>query len=184
MNQNELNPIRVSLDIVLKPLEPSDAVDIFNTIDSQRDYLGKWLPFVKYTKVFGDTEAFVKMMIEPHFEEREHTFVIQYKGVFAGLIGYVRSDRSNKKTEIGYWLSEGFQRKGIITDSVKALLGLAYNELGFNRVQIKCAVGNVRSKKIPHRLGFKLEGIERDGELLNEGDFTDIEIYSKLKNDK
>ncbi len=32
-------------------------------------------------------------------------------------------------------------------------------------------------------IGFKLEGIERDGELLTGGKFTDLEVYSKLKNE-
>jgi len=52
-----------------------------------------------------------------------------------------------------------------------------------NRIQIKCASGNIPSKKIPQRLGFSLEGIERDGELLSDGKFTDLEVYSMLKKD-
>jgi ribosomal-protein-serine acetyltransferase len=52
-----------------------------------------------------------------------------------------------------------------------------------NRVQIKCAIGNMPSNNIPKRLGFKFEGIERGGELLTGGVFTDLAVYSKLKND-
>jgi len=44
-------------------------------------------------------------------------------------------------------------------------------------------VGNFPSKRIPRNLGFVLEGIERDGELLTGGIFTDLEVYSKLKDD-
>jgi len=51
-------------------------------------------------------------------------------------------------------------------------------------VQIKCAVGNLPSKNVPKRLGFKLEGIERQGELLSGNIFTDLEIFSKLKNEE
>lgn len=90
----------------------------------------------------------------------------------------------NKKTEIGYWLSEGFQKQGIVTKAVEKLCEYALNKLDINRVQIKCAVGNVASKNVPIRLGFKLEGIERQGELLSGNVFTDLEIYSKLKHDE
>jgi ribosomal-protein-serine acetyltransferase len=55
--------------------------------------------------------------------------------------------------------------------------------MGINRIQIKCAVGNKLSSNITKKLGFKLEGIERQGELLMGGFFTDLEIYSKLKSD-
>lgn len=62
-------------------------------------------------------------------------------------------------------------------------MAFAFGELDINRIQIKCAVGNISGKKIPRRLGFTPEGIERDGELLSNGKFTDIEVYGKLRND-
>lgn len=91
------------------------------------------------------------------------------------------STRPKKRAEIGYWLSEKYQKKGIVTQSVSTLLDYAFSELGLNRVQIRCAVGNIPSKNIPRRLGFLFEGIERDGELLSDNQFTDIEVYSILK---
>lgn len=54
-------------------------------------------------------------------------------------------------------------------------------ELGLNRVQIKCAVGNTPSSNIPKRLRFQREGVERAGELFADGNFVDIEVYSLLK---
>ncbi|MFT5749516.1 MAG: ribosomal-protein-serine acetyltransferase, partial [Ancylomarina sp.] len=111
-------------------------------------------------------------------------FVIHYDGVFAGLIGFKANDKQNKRIEIGYWLSETYQKKGIVTQSVKCMCQFAFDELRMNRIQIRCAVGNEPSKKIPQKLGFVFEGIERDGELLTGGVFTDLEVYSKLKKDR
>ncbi|SFL28140.1 MULTISPECIES: hypothetical protein [Proteiniphilum] len=42
--------IKIDSEIELRQLELRDSIDIFETIDSQRDYLGKWLPFVAFTK--------------------------------------------------------------------------------------------------------------------------------------
>ena len=50
-----------------------------------------------------------------------------------------------------------------------------------NRIQIQCAVGNTKSSNIPRRLGFTLEGIARAGELQADGRFSDIEVYSLLR---
>ncbi|MFA5432944.1 MAG: GNAT family protein, partial [Candidatus Paceibacterota bacterium] len=66
---------------------------------------------------------------------------------------------------------------------VSTLCDFAFRELDINRIQIKCAVTNSASRNIPHRLGFQLEGIERAGELLTGGVFTDLAVYSKLKGD-
>jgi Acetyltransferases, including N-acetylases of ribosomal proteins len=175
--------IPVGENILLKQIELEDATDIFNTINNQRQYLRKWLPFVDLTNEIKDTQSFITSMLDVPEENKEYVFVIHCKGSFVGLIGFKDTDRLNKKTEIGYWLSEIYQKKGIITESVKVLLHFAFDELAINRVQIKCAVGNTQSKNIPKRLGFKFEGIERDGELLVDNQFTDIEVYSLIKKD-
>lgn len=167
----------------LHALQPTDAEDIFRAIDSQRDYLGKWLPFVEFTRSVEDSVQFVKEALELPEDKKEHLFAIRVNDSFAGLIGFKDTDRMNRKTEIGYWLCEPYQGKGIMTAAVKALCDFAFQELNMNRIQIKCAVGNEPSKRIPRRLGFTFEGIERDGELLTGGIYTDIEVYSLLKLD-
>ena len=175
--------LTIDSNLELRPLKLSDAVDIFNTIDSQRDYLGKWLPFVAFTQELKDTESFVKSVVNAPEEAFEYTFTIRLHGDFVGIIALKNSDKTNKITEIGYWLSEKFQKKGIVTKSVERLCDFAFTEQGFNRIQIKCAVANTPSINIAKKLGFKFEGIERDGELLTGNIFTDLEVYSKLKND-
>lgn len=164
----------------LCPIQYSDSEDIFNAIDSQRDYLGEWLPFVVCTNDIGFTKSYVDSILKKK-DFDSPTFTIRQNGAFAGMIGLKDTDMVNKKTEIGYWLCRQYQGQGIVTRSVEKLCDVAFNNLGLNRVQIKCAVGNHRSSAIPKRLGFVFEGIERDGEQYNENSFFDIEVYSKLK---
>lgn len=175
--------IKINEQIELKQLTTEDAFDIFDAIDSQRDYLGKWLPFVEFTRNVSDSQQFVESMINTPEESAELVFTIRDKGNFVGLIGFKDTDRMNKKTEIGYWLSQHAQKRGIMTKAVQALCDLAFEQLDMNRIQIKCAVGNTPSSNIPKRLGFSFEGIERQGELLTGNIFADLEIYSKLKGD-
>jgi ribosomal-protein-serine acetyltransferase len=68
-----------------------------------------------------------------------------------------------------------------MTESVKLLVKFAFEELNINRIQIRCAVGNTQSSNISKKLGFKFEGIEREGELFPDGSFKDLEVYSILK---
>lgn len=176
--------IEVDKEIKLTQLELSDAKDIFETIDSQREYLGRWLPFVALTREISNSEQFVDSVVNAPEGRAEYVFAIKKNNQFVGLIGFKDTDRLNRKAEIGYWLSEKFQKQGIITKSVEKLCEFAFEEMGINRIQIKCAVGNKLSSNIPKRLGFKLEGVERQGELLTGGVYTDLEIYSKLKSEQ
>ncbi|MEZ4907239.1 MAG: GNAT family N-acetyltransferase [Saprospiraceae bacterium] len=178
-----MKTIEIDNDIELRQLTKEDAIDIFNTINSQRAYLGKWLPFVELTKEVSDTARFVNSVIDAPKDRFEYVFTIRKQIEFIGLIGFKDTDNLNRKTEIGYWISEKHQKQGIITKSVAILCDFAFNTQGMNRIQIKCAVGNKSSINIPQRLGFKFEGIEREGELLSGNIFTDLEVYSKLKND-
>jgi len=176
--------LKVDAEIELKQLQLLDAEAIFKTIDTQRDYLGKWLPFVALTKEITDTEKFISAVVNAPEDRFELVFSIRKKEVFVGLIGFKDTDKQNKKTEIGYWLSEKYQKQGIVTKSVDALCDYAFNELQINRIQIKCATRNTASINIPKKLGFRFEGIERQGELLTGGLYTDLMVFSKLKSDK
>jgi len=173
--------LKLNNEIKLKQLELIDATEIFNLINNERNYLETWLPFIKYTQQLSDTENFVSSVVNVAPENFEYVFVIQKNNKTIGLIGFKDTDKQNKKTEIGYWISQYQQKQGIVTNAVQVLCNFAFTKLDINRIQIKCAVENTPSKNIPKRLDFKLEGIERDGELLSNGNFTDLEIYSLLK---
>jgi len=175
--------IKIDEEIELRLLEESDADDIFKIINTERDYLGEWLPFVAFTQQLEDSQAFVQSVLSVDEAHRDPIFTIRCQDQCIGLIGFKGTDYGNHKTELGYWLSESYQKKGIVTRSVIALCEWAFEKLFINRIQIKCAVGNIPSKNIPQRLGFQLEGIERAGELLSNGCYTDLEIYSLLKDE-
>lgn len=174
-----MNNIIISNDITLRRLQSDDAIDIYNTINTQREYLGRWLPFVAFT----DSEAFTQIYVDSSIEQVDETFTIRKGNQFVGLIGFKATDKDNCNTEIGYWLSDECQGQGIVTRAVRCLCEYAFETLSMNRIQIKCAVGNTSSSNIPKRLAFKFEGVERAGELFPNGNFVDIEVYSILKDE-
>lgn len=164
-------------NIQLKALTIEHASEIFRILDSEREYMRIWLPFVDTTLAVEDSINAVKMLTGGIDKQ----FSIFYKNELVGLVGFKDTDLNNQRTEIGYWLSQKAQKKGIMTSSVEALIDYAFNKKGINRIQIRVAIRNIPSRSIPERLGFSLEGIERDGELLVDNQFTDIAVYSLLK---
>jgi len=174
--------LKVDSEIVLKEIELSDAEEIFKLIDSDRENLRTWLSFVDSTKEIADTKDFIHSIRFLPEDIRDLVTVIIYKNQKIGLIGFKLTDFENKKTEIGYWITKEFENKGIVTKSVVKMIDYAFNTLNLNRIQIKCGIGNEKSSKIPKKLNFKFEGIERSAELLN-GKFIDAEVYSILKDE-
>jgi ribosomal-protein-serine acetyltransferase len=104
------------------------------------------------------------------------------KGVLCGVAAYHPIDWENRSAALGYWLAADHQGRGLMTRAVRALVTHAFTELGLNRVEIRCAVGNGKSRAIPLRLGFSEEGVVREAQWLN-GRFVDHAVYGMLARD-
>lgn len=172
----------VNDNLFFEPLNLRHIEIVYNAIDQNRKFLRKWLPFVDFTNKMGDTEKFIRSIIERPLASRDDVYVIWFRHEFAGLIGFKDADRINDKIEIGYWLVEKMTGKGIATEATRKMVNLAFRNMNMNRVQIRCGVGNNKSSAIPKRLGFTLEGIERGGER-HGSSYIDLEVFSLIKRD-
>lgn len=160
-----------------------DAGAIYEAIDKNRNDLRVWLPFVDGLRCISDEQAFLQSVLEVTYEQRDPVFIIEKGKEVCGLCGIHFSDLNNHRTEIGYWLLPEFRRLGLVTQAVRYLCEWAVRDRGMNRIQVRCATGNLPSNAIPQRLGFQFEGTERDGELLLSGQYADIHVYSILKSE-
>ena len=168
-------------NITLREVMLKDAAAIYHAINTHRDYMRIWLPFVDNLKSVADEEMFLKSILSAPAEKYEPIFTIRNgQDEVCGLIGFHFSDFDNHRTEIGYWLLPEYQHQGIMTTCVHKLCQWAVDEKGIKRIQIRCAINNIASNQIPLRLGFHHEGTERAGELLSSGEYTDVHVYSIL----
>jgi len=172
--------IIVSENLILRLLSQESAGVIFKAINSNRKSLRSWLPFVDNTWKEEDTENFIRSVLKGSVPKPDIVYEIRYNESFAGLIAIKEVDEWNKRAELGYWLIPQYEGKGIMASCCIAILYFSFSTLGLNRIQIKVGIGNARSSRIPERLGFKFEGIERAGEKFPDH-FKDLEIYSLLK---
>ena len=174
--------IEINENIVLELIHQKHAQPIFDLVDENRLYLREWLSFVDRMQTLGFAENFVNSTIQRNHDGIEFAFVIVENDKVIGRIGVYEINGPNKIGEIGYWLAENEQGKGIVTKSCKALIDFCFSYLQLNRIEIKCGSRNFKSKKIPEKLNFSREGVIRDGELLH-GQFIDLNLYSLLKSD-
>ncbi|MCY6959741.1 GNAT family N-acetyltransferase [Clostridium brassicae] len=166
-------------NIELRLLETTHAEEIFKSIDSCRNHLREWLPFVDGTKTIEDTKKFIDMTKEQFVSNSGFQSGIWYKGVFAGIIGYHKVDWNNKSVSIGYWLDERYVGKRIMTKACRKFVDYAFNNLKLNRVEIRCGENNYKSRAIPQKIGFSEEGLIRDAEWLYDHYVNHI-VYGML----
>ena len=166
-------------DICLMLLEERHAPVVFAVVDRERAYLREWLPWVDLTTEAEDTLKFIQQSLQQFANNEGLVAGIWCGDEFAGTVGTHKIDWMNRKVEIGYWIASKCQGRGIVTDACRALTGHALEDWKLNRVEIHCATGNAKSCAIPERLGFKLEGVLREGQLLH-GSYVDINVYGML----
>ena len=172
--------LQVTSSVKLRQLAEQDAEELTLLIDRNRSYLKQWLPWLNNNTTIHDTARFIGRSMEQADDHNGFTFGIVCEGVLTGVIGQHYLDSSNRRTELGYWLDEGHQGRGIVTRAAARLTGYAFSDQDCNRVILQCAVGNTRSRAVAERLGFVPEGVLREAEWLYDH-YVDLVVYSMLK---
>ena len=166
-------------NITLRELYEKDAGPLFQLTDSNRAYLREWLPWLDQNKSVESTLAFIQHNQQLSKSGNAASFGIWYRTELAGVISYNVIDKANQCAVIGYWLAEKFQGHGIMTKACAKLIEDAFLTRKLNRVEIHCAVENIKSRAIPERLGLTLEGVLRQKEFIYDH-YNDMAVYSLL----
>ncbi|MEX1000105.1 MAG: GNAT family protein, partial [Thermodesulfobacteriota bacterium] len=154
--------LKIDVESELELINQSHADELFDLVDDNREYLKEWLPWLDNNRYFQNTIDFIKISQIQYERNETVQFALMYKGKVAGVVGYHRIDWLNRSTSIGYWLGEQYQGKGLITKSCSKVLDYSFDRMGLNRIEIRCATENLKSRAIPKRLGFKEEGLIRE----------------------
>ncbi|KEQ47338.1 acetyltransferase family protein [Streptococcus oralis] len=64
--------------------------------------------------------------------------------------------------EIGYILQPDYWGRGYVPEAARALIDLAFKELGLHKIELSCFGYNVQSQRVAEKLGFTLEARIRD----------------------
>ncbi|WP_106767312.1 GNAT family N-acetyltransferase [Paenibacillus faecalis] len=168
--------------VELRPLAPEHARALFELTDRSRDRLRQWLPWVDSVTEVEHSANYITAAMKQAADNGGFSAGIWVKEELAGVISYHEIDWNNRSVGIGYWLDKQFQGQGIMTSACRALTDHALMRMGLNRVEIRCATTNRRSRAIPERLGFVLEGVIREAEKLPAG-FVNHAVYGMIQSE-
>ncbi|MBJ8325647.1 GNAT family N-acetyltransferase [Streptococcus sp. CSL7591-lung] len=97
-----------------------------------------------------------------------------------GMIDFHNFNQITKQAEVGYWLSEKYEKRGIMTKSLRWLMAYGFNSLKLKKIEIQVDKKNNNSLKIPRRLGFSEDKIIKNFAYYN-GQHHDFVIFSQTK---
>ena len=166
----------------LRPLYSEHAKPLFELIERSRNELEHWLGWVKKTTTVEHTMAFISSTLQQTAENKGFSAGIWTHNELAGVISYRNLNWTHRTVGLGYWLGAEYRGQGLMTSACRLFVDYALIQLDLNRVQICTSTNNKRSRAIPERLGFVLEGVIRQSEKLESG-YTNQAVYGMLQHE-
>ena len=141
--------------LILRPWQEDDAESLFKYAkDPDVGLIAGWPP---HTSVENSREIIRTVFSTPEI----YAVVLKETNEPIGSCGIMystslqTSNTNNGEVEIGYWIGKPFWGQGLIPEAVKALLSRCFNELHLETVWCSYYDGNVKSKRVCEKSGFR-----------------------------
>jgi ribosomal-protein-alanine N-acetyltransferase len=162
----------------LRKMHEQDACAVFQYYNNENVY--RYLDWNGPTSV-GDARRVIEIWNKGFEEGWILRFGIADK-VTNQIIGTIfLNNFEGRRAEIGYEMSEDYWNKGIMSEAIKEVIQLGFNQLGLARVQAFVCEENTASRHLLRKFGFQEEGLLRQYECHSvSGKCKDMFIYSLL----
>jgi len=172
---------RESERLMVRPMREDDFKTILESLKGQRTPQNKHEEETELTDVF--TEDFCKETadtLEQYAKsDRAYEFRVFKKedGSHIGGVIIKTIKRGHFQwAEVGYWLLNQHWGKGYGSEMVKVMIDIAFNELGFHRLEAHINLDNIASQKTAEAAGMNFE-CTRKGFIFEYDEWTDNMIY-------
>lgn len=123
-----------------------------------------------------DARTFLKSVVN---SEPITLFCIEVNGDAVGGIGIrIGTDVHRQTAELGYWLSQEFWVRGIMTEAVAAFTEFCFQNFQLRRIYAEPFANNPASARVLEKSGFALEGRLKNN-VLKDGKLLDSLLYAR-----
>lgn len=173
-------PVIETQRLKLRRLSMRDASDIFEyaSVPEVAEHV-TW----NYHRNISDSIHFLRIITQQYEDGSPSPWgiVLKENSKIIGTIGFHFWSPPNFFAEVGYALSNDYWNRGLMTESLKAILDFGFNTMHLNRIEATCMTGNAASEKVMLKCGMSFEGILKE-RLFAKDIFHDLKMFSILKN--
>jgi RimJ/RimL family protein N-acetyltransferase len=170
--------------LILRPWTAADAPALQCAVLDDGRHLAPWMPWAT-PEAHADVDAIARRLdgFAAEFAAgRDWSYVIESRddGRLLGAVG-LHPRVGPGALEIGYWIRESAEGRGLVTEAVSALADAVLAEGDVDRLEIRCDPRNARSAAVARRLGFRhvttLVGVGRTP----EGTPRDSMVWERMR---
>ena len=168
--------------VVLDPLKSGDAADLFAALDDERVWAGGWGggPAARPDRPEGMSTVVDKLI------SNGSAFAVRdaRSGDLVGTASLLDVDLANERCMFGAAAySPAVWGTPVNAATNLSLLGHAFEDCGFGRVELQTDVLNKPMSRAIEKLGATFEGVLRRHKRRADGTFRDSAVFSILAND-
>lgn len=172
------------MQIGIRRFQEKDAVDFHKAVLESVEHVSEWLPWCTTEYNLNDAKLWVSSAKETWKNGTDYRFIVEDldTGNILGTVGINQVVQQHKVGNLGYWIRRSALRQGACTKAAKKVVDYAFNELGFQRIEIHVLVENKPSNSVASKLGGNYEGIFRN-KLMHNGKSRPAKCYSIIPSD-
>jgi RimJ/RimL family protein N-acetyltransferase len=168
---------------VIRCWNPVDTPLLKAAIDESLDHLREWMPWAHQEPETLEAKVARLRQFRGNFDLDNNyiygIFNIDENRVLGGT--GLHSRAGENALEIGYWIRADSVNQGLATEIAGALTKVAFEINQTKRVEIHCDPDNIRSARVPEKLGFVHEATLRNREIMPDGKPRDTMIWTILE---
>jgi N-acetyltransferase len=167
----------------LRPLKMDDAAHLHYFAEQETDI---WKYSLMRIASPDDLNEYLRLAQQAREQEKEYPFVVFDKriGKYAGCTRFYDIQLNNSSLQLGYtWYGKAFQQTGLNRHCKFLLLQFAFEQCGFERVELRADARNERSIAAMKKIGCTVEGIFKSHMWLPDGSRRDSIVLSILKDE-
>jgi ribosomal-protein-serine acetyltransferase len=166
----------------LRSLTAADAPAMFALLEADRAHFDRWLRWSPTLRSLDDVARFIALFTAQEADGNGFHLGLFEGGALVGGVVCWYIHPSRRSSEVGYWLGTRQLGKGLATRATAVVVDHLFAACDVHRIEMLVAAENLRSRAIPERLGFALEGVRR-GSLRILGAYRDHVVYARLATD-
>ncbi len=139
--------------LILRPWTEDDAPELYRYAKDPR--VGPAAGWPAHRDAENSRQVIRDVLSAPE----TYAIVLKSSGLPAGSIGFHRNDLASDddEAELGYWIGVPYWGQGLVPEAGREMLRHAFEDLGLARVWCGYYDGNVRSKRVQEKLGFRYQ---------------------------
>lgn len=152
-----MRPVARGLGIVLARPRQADAACFVAAVHSSRDLHRPW--------VYPPDDAVAYADYLGRLRTPNHCGFLLRLGKGGDLVGVVNLNNIQRgvlqSASLGFYVFRPHERRGLMSEGVRRVIGLAFAQLGLHRIEANIQPANGASLALIRRLGFVKEGYSR-----------------------